>query len=119
MPLVRISLLQGRSDLERRRIGDALHRAMVETIDVEEHDRFQVIEQYPPTGIVYLSESPTATRTDNLVLIQITLNRGRSSDKKQRFFNRAVALLQSEAGVRREDVFIGLIEVDPDDWFVP
>ena len=34
MPLVRISLLKGRSPELRRKVGDAIHRAMVETIDV-------------------------------------------------------------------------------------
>jgi phenylpyruvate tautomerase PptA (4-oxalocrotonate tautomerase family) len=38
---------------------------------------------------------------------------------KQRFYDRATELLGSAAGLRRADVFIGLVEVDPDNWFVP
>jgi phenylpyruvate tautomerase PptA (4-oxalocrotonate tautomerase family) len=34
VPLVRISLLKGRSADERRAIGDAVHQAVVETVNV-------------------------------------------------------------------------------------
>ena len=37
---------------------------------------------------------------------------------KRAFFDRVATLLQVEPGLRREDVFIGLVEVDPDNWFV-
>jgi phenylpyruvate tautomerase PptA (4-oxalocrotonate tautomerase family) len=42
MPLVRISLLKGRTAELRRKLGDAIHRALVDTIDVPKLDRFQV-----------------------------------------------------------------------------
>jgi phenylpyruvate tautomerase PptA (4-oxalocrotonate tautomerase family) len=36
---VRISILKGRSAAQRRALGDAVHRALVETIDVPALDR--------------------------------------------------------------------------------
>jgi 4-oxalocrotonate tautomerase len=41
MPLVRISLLKGKPASYRRKVGDAVHQALVETIDVPAKDRFQ------------------------------------------------------------------------------
>ena len=47
MPLVRISLMHGRSAEDRKRMGDTIHRAMVDTINCPPLDRFQVITEHP------------------------------------------------------------------------
>src|ERR1035438_9340216 len=47
MPLVRIDLRQGKTPEYRLKIGDMVYRAMRETINVPEHDRFQVITDHP------------------------------------------------------------------------
>lgn len=119
MPLVRISVLEGRSAVERSTIADSVHRALVDTMDVTEQDRFQIVEQHSGEGFIYARQYGSTTRSDALVIIQITLNRGRTPEMKMRFYDRVTALLGSAAGLRREDVFIGLVEVDPDNWFVP
>ena len=41
MPLVRISLREGKSEAYRRTIGEAVHPAMVEAINVPALDRFR------------------------------------------------------------------------------
>jgi hypothetical protein len=53
MPLVRIDLRQGKPPEYRRKIGDMVYRAMRETINMPEHDRFQVITDHPAEGLVY------------------------------------------------------------------
>jgi phenylpyruvate tautomerase PptA (4-oxalocrotonate tautomerase family) len=118
MPLVRISLLEGRPEPYRRAIADGVHRALMETMNVSERDRFQIIEEHQNSGFIYSPEYEGTLRTDALVVIQITLNRGRTVAMKRAFFDRVVTLLQVAPGLRREDVFIGLVEVDPDNWFV-
>ena len=42
MPLVRISVLKGKSREYRRKVGSAVHQALVETIGVPEKDRFRL-----------------------------------------------------------------------------
>jgi phenylpyruvate tautomerase PptA (4-oxalocrotonate tautomerase family) len=46
MPLVNIDLLVGRADRDLRLIGDAVHEAMVEQLNVPPRDRFQVVTQH-------------------------------------------------------------------------
>jgi phenylpyruvate tautomerase PptA (4-oxalocrotonate tautomerase family) len=118
MPLVRISLLEGSPESYRRKIGNAVHRAMVETINVPEHDRFQIITEHTRTGFIYEPQYLNTARTDALVILQITLNVGRTSEMKQAFYQRATELLGQEVGLRKEDVFISLVEVDKENWFV-
>ncbi len=42
MPLVRISLARGKLESYRRKVGEAIHRALVDTINAPALDRFQV-----------------------------------------------------------------------------
>ncbi len=55
-------------------------------------------------------------RSDQLLYIQITLGSGRSVEQKQAFYKRAAELLEQQAGVRQQDVFIVLVETGLDNW---
>jgi hypothetical protein len=50
MPLIRISLLKGKPASYRRKIGDAVRQALVETIDVPAKDRS--VASYAPMETV-------------------------------------------------------------------
>jgi phenylpyruvate tautomerase PptA (4-oxalocrotonate tautomerase family) len=115
MPLVRISLVKGRPAALRRSIGDAVHRSLVESIDVPQRDRFQLLTEHEPGDLVYDSEYLGITRSDNIVIVQITLSAGRSLEKKRKLYRR-IAHNLAALGVRREDVWINLVEVAKENW---
>ena len=115
MPLVRISLVKGQPAALRRSIGDAVHRAMVEAIDVPQRDRFQLLTEHEPGDLVYDSAYLGIARSDNIVIVQITLSTGRSLEKKRKLYRR-IAHNLGELGVRREDVWINLVEVAKENW---
>ncbi len=48
MPLVRISLVKGKPESYRRKVGDAIHRARWWTINVPPLDRFQILTEHDP-----------------------------------------------------------------------
>ena len=79
MPFVRISLKGRRSEKERQSIGDCVHRAMVKAIGVPEGDRFQVITEHG-ADLIYDPDYLNIHRTDEIVMIQITLASGRTLD---------------------------------------
>jgi 4-oxalocrotonate tautomerase len=116
MPLVRIDLRQGKSTEYRRQVGDVVYRAMRETINVPEHDRFQVIAEHPADALVYDPEYLGLHRTDGIVFIQITLNAGRTLEQKKALYARIAELLATQLGVRPEDVLINLVECAKEDW---
>jgi 4-oxalocrotonate tautomerase len=118
MPLVRIDLLEGHDEAYLERLSDTVHRALVETLDVSDDDRFHLITQHSTATFRYARSSATATRGDALVVISITLNAGRSPEKKRAFYSRALALLEQQLELRPDDVFIGLVDVAPDNWYV-
>src|SRR5216683_7498812 len=53
MPLVRISLLEGRSKSAIEKISNVVHQAMVETISVPPQDRFQLVTEHPKGYLAY------------------------------------------------------------------
>ena len=97
MPLVRISLLKGRPAELRRKIGEAIHRALVETVGVP-RDRCQILTEH---GIA---------RSDQIVIVQITLSVGRTLAQKRALFHHIADHLAA-LGVRREDAWVSLVEV--------
>jgi phenylpyruvate tautomerase PptA (4-oxalocrotonate tautomerase family) len=116
MPLVRISVMNGRSAAQKRALGDAVHRALVETIDVPALDRFQVITEHEPGDLIYDPEYLGIHRSDGVVFIQITLSRGRSLAQKRALYRGIAANLHESTGLRTEDVFVSLVEVGREDW---
>jgi len=116
MPLVRIDLRQGKPAAYVRAIGDAVHRAILETIGVPERDHFQVISEHRPEQLVYDPNYLEVQRTDDIVIIQVFLSQGRDTQQKQDFYARTAALLQEKPGIRPQDVFISLVESTREDW---
>ena len=116
MPLVRISLRAGKSPEYRRAIADGIHRAMVETLAAPEHDRFQVVTEHGADGLIYDPTYLGIQRSDDVVLVQITLSAGRKPPQKRDFMARAAALLAENPGLRPQDLFINLVEVAWENW---
>lgn len=116
MPLVRISLLKGKPAAYRRKVGDAVHQALVETIDVPAKDRFQLITEHDPEDFVYDREYLGIVRSRDLVIIQATISAGRSLNLKRRLYRAIAERLGAAVQLRPEDVFVNLVEVAKENW---
>ena len=53
---------------------------------------------------------------DDLVIIQITWNEERKPEQKKALYKAIADGLHSAVGLRREDVFINLVEVKKENW---
>jgi phenylpyruvate tautomerase PptA (4-oxalocrotonate tautomerase family) len=116
MPLVRIALVEGKSDDYRKKVSHAVHQAMVETMNVPPLDRFQIITSIPKADFIYDPSYLDISRTDDLIMIQVTLNAGRTVELKKAFYKRVVELLVQEVKIRPQDVLINLVEVGKENW---
>ncbi|HZW81206.1 MAG TPA: tautomerase family protein [Candidatus Deferrimicrobiaceae bacterium] len=116
MPLVRISLREGKSEQYKKALADGVHRAMVEGAAVPEQDRFQVVTEHPPGGLIYDPTYLGVQRTDDVVLVQITLSTGRKLAQKKKMFQRMVEILAENPGLRPQDLIINLVEVAWENW---
>lgn len=116
MPFVRIDLAKGKSAEHRKAIGDIIYKAMTETINVPADDKFQVITEHAPEELNFPKNYLGIEYTKDIIFIQITLNAGRTVDMKKAFYMRIADDLHSQLNIRREDVFINLVEVAKENW---
>jgi 4-oxalocrotonate tautomerase len=116
MPLVRIDLQRGKPAAYRKAICDGVYRAMRETFNVPEDDRFILIDEHEADNFNYAQSYLGITHTDDLIIIQVTANDTRTIEQKKAFFARVATLLAEHPGVRKEDVFINLVEVKKENW---
>jgi hypothetical protein len=111
MPLVRIALRKGRAPLYRRRLGENAYETMIGTLTVPPADSFRITTKHDPLGLVHDPEYLGISRTDEIVIPQMTLNEGRTVDVKQQFLPQAIRALNQELALRPEDLFFSLVEV--------
>lgn len=116
MPLVRIDLPSGRSASALRALGDSVHRAMVETLGAPADDEFQVVTAHPAGELNVTPSYLGIAHGDGVVVVQITLNQGRSLEQKRAFYRRLADDLHAAHGIRREDVIVSLVEVPKENW---
>src|SRR2546423_6231669 len=116
MRLVRIELLLGHPHEERAAIGDAVHQAMTETIEVPSDDIFQVIAEHDATGLRYDPGYLGIRRDDGVVFVHITLRGGRTDGRKRALYTRIAELLSARAGVESRNLLVVLSENELIDW---
>ena len=116
MPLTRVSLRRGKPAAYRKAILEGLYQAMRETFDVPEGDRFMTIVEHDEDDFVYGADYLGIKRSDDLVIIQLTVSNTRPVAQKQKLYRRIVELLTKNPGLRAEDIFINLVEVLPENW---
>jgi phenylpyruvate tautomerase PptA (4-oxalocrotonate tautomerase family) len=108
--------MQGKPAQFRRRVGEIVYRTMMDTINVPVHDNFQILTEHDENSLIYDPEYLDIQRTEGIVIIQITLNEGRTLERKKAFYKQLAERLQAELGIRMEDVFISLVEVRKENW---
>jgi 4-oxalocrotonate tautomerase len=116
MPLTRISMKRGKPAAYRNAILESLYQAMRETFNVPEGDRFMTISQHDDGDFVYDPNYLGIRRSDDLVMIQITVSNTRPVEQKQQLYRRIVERLTESPGLRAEDILINLVEVLPENW---
>jgi 4-oxalocrotonate tautomerase len=116
MPLVRVALRQGKSDAYKRAIGDGVYKAMRDVFAVPEEDRFVIVSEHSESEFQFSRTYLDIARSNDLVIIQITANNTRGPDQKKALYARIAELLSVDPGLRKEDIFINLIDVAKENW---
>ncbi len=116
MPLVHISLRKGKPHSFGRKAGELIYQAMLDTINVPKNDHFQIITEHDADSLIYDPGYLDIRRTDGIIVIQITLNEGRTTEAKKALYKTIAERLHTELGVRMEDVLINLVEVKKENW---
>jgi phenylpyruvate tautomerase PptA (4-oxalocrotonate tautomerase family) len=116
MPLTRIALRAGKPAEYRKALTQSIQRSLVDTFNVPKDDIFMLITEHEAGNFVYDNQYLNVQRSDDLVMIQITLNNTRTLEQKKALYKRMADELAESPGLRREDVLINLVEVLKENW---
>jgi phenylpyruvate tautomerase PptA (4-oxalocrotonate tautomerase family) len=115
MPLLRIDLIEGRSEAELKQLLDAIHCAMLAAFKVPERDRYQIVHEHPAAEMRIEDTGLDIPRTDKIVMVQVT-TRPRSRLEKQSFYELLCQELLQRCGVKASDVFVSIAQNADEDW---
>jgi len=107
MPLARITLIKGKSSDYLSALSQSVHAGLVEAYDMDDRDRFQIIEEIEPGRLIYSRDYAGGPRSENFVVIAIE-SMPRTGEMKEAFYKWLVARLGEAPGLRPEDIFICL-----------
>jgi phenylpyruvate tautomerase PptA (4-oxalocrotonate tautomerase family) len=115
MPLINITLIEGKPQSYLEAVGDTIHEVLRETWGIPEHDRFHIfhekkLEHFHIDRVMWDIE-----RSDDVILFHFTTS-PRTIEQKKAFFKRLPELLKERVGIRPEDVFITLTMNSGEDW---
>lgn len=117
MPLVRIDIGDTATPELAQVISEVVYAAMIEIAKVPQHDKFQIITRHAGERLIYPSEGYLGIDyTPGIIFIQVFWVAGRSTDVKKAFYRKIADDLHARAGVRKQDVFINLIDSAREDW---
>ena len=87
-------------------------------VGVPDNARFQIVSEHDADNFLFDAGYLGIDRSDDLVIIQITWNEGRTVDQKKALYKAIADGLGKAPGIRPEDVFINLVDVRFENWSV-
>lgn len=118
MPFIHTNLPDSTPSTTREAIVRGIHQALVESIGMPEDELFNLVTGYAPGQFAFSRSFNGVARSDAVVVVEITLRRGRSDAMKRALYAAISRNLQSMAQVAPADVFIFMHENDYSDWSV-
>jgi phenylpyruvate tautomerase PptA (4-oxalocrotonate tautomerase family) len=115
MPLLKIDVIEGRSEEELKKLLDAIHGAMLAAFNVPERDRYQIVHEHPPAEMRIEDTGLSIPRTERIVVVQVT-TRPRSRLEKQNFYELLCRELNRCCGVKPSDVVVSITQNTDEDW---
>lgn len=115
MPLLKIDVVEGRSEQEITTLLDTVHDAMVDAFQVPVRDRYQVLNEHKPTRLIIQDTGLGFTRSDKVVVIT-AISRPRSAEMKQRFYALLAEGLERNCGISPQDLMVSIVINSDEDW---
>ncbi len=111
MPLVRVEIIKGKSAEYKKTLLDCIHEGLLESIGIADWDRFQRIIEIDRADF----EAPLE-KTDQFMIIEITMFQGRSKEQKKALIDTVTRKLGERLGIAPTDVFIVINDPPNENW---
>ena len=116
MPLVRVDIKKHQDPTHAKRIGQLIYAAMHSAIGVPENDNFQILAEHDEQHFIFDPGYLGINRTDNLVVIQITLSEGRTVEQKKKLVAEITRVSVEILGGSPESVDILITDIKRENW---
>jgi phenylpyruvate tautomerase PptA (4-oxalocrotonate tautomerase family) len=108
MPLVRVTMIKGKSPDYIKKMSDSIYEALVEAYVQQKEETFQIIEQLEPSDLIYARHfGIQGSRSENFVIINIESDARRRAEKEA-LLSRLSDKLAASPGIARDDVMVRL-----------
>ena len=117
MPLIRVTMIKGKSPDYIKKMSDSIYEALVEAYVQQKEETFQIIEQLEPSDLIYARRfGIQGSRSGDFVIINIESD-ARRRGEKEAFLARLSDKLAASPGIARDDVFVRLsMTAALEDW---
>lgn len=111
MPIVKVEMLKGKSPEYKKTLLDCIHGGLVDSIGIEDWDRFQRIIEYNRNDFEFPS-----FKSDDFMIIELTIFPGRTKEQKEKAIEIITGNLKSRLSIDPADVFIIMTEPLLENW---
>ena len=94
MPFVRTAVRRGTDVSQKQLIVESIHNALVQAIGMPEDELFNLVSEYNASDFLYSRTFNGVARSDHLVVVEITMRRGRSDAMKKALYAEIAANLE-------------------------
>lgn len=115
MPLIRIDLLEGRSDTEIKTLMDVVQDCVLEAFKVPAKDRYQIVTEHKPGRMILLDTGLGFDRGDRAIVIQVFTS-PRTTVSKTTFYKLLAKNLEAQCGLDPKDLLISVMTNTDVDW---
>jgi 4-oxalocrotonate tautomerase len=116
MALVRIYYCNSRSVDFGQVAARVVNKVMAQVLNVPESENHLISQAHALSELLHNPVDVQPERLAEIVLIQITLNAGRSAELKSTFYSELTKQLCAATTIQGQNVFINLVEVSRENW---
>ncbi len=115
MPLLIFDVVEGRSDKEIKDLLDTTHEVVVESFNVPQRDRYQIVHENKATRMVIQDTGLGFTRTEDMVVLRVFTS-PRTVEEKTQFMKTLCTKLKERCGLQETDLMISFFANERGDW---
>jgi phenylpyruvate tautomerase PptA (4-oxalocrotonate tautomerase family) len=118
MPFIHTYIHQDTAPAQSSAIVQGIHQALVGAIGMPEDELFNMVHLYNPAHFHCSRSFNGIARSACVVVVEITMRRGRSDAMKCALYAAIARNLTDAAGISARDIFVFMHENDYSDWSV-
>ncbi|MGM0216079.1 tautomerase family protein [Enterococcus sp. AZ109] len=116
MPLIKVDIVEGRTEYEIRKMLDVIHEAVLEAFSVPKGDRYQIVTQHKSYEMILEDTDLGFTREQQEIVAISVISRKRECQDKVNFYQLVKEGLEKQLDFDPKNILIAITENGDADW---